>query len=138
MPEIVSTPLPTYRYADVETLDGAAKVGSHQCVALVQLKAGAPLTAAWRQGAAVKGLTLLQKGTAIATFVNGQYPNRRHGNHAALYISQDARGILVMDQWTSNTRKPKISRHLLRFLGKDRHGNYIDPANNGDAFSVIN
>ena len=138
MPDTAPTPPHTYRYDKVDDLDGTEKVGSRQCVALIQIKASAPPTSARRQGAAVRGQTLLAKGTAIATFVDGRYPNRRHGNHAALYISQDATGILVMDQWTSNQRKPKISKHRLRFLGKDRHGNYIDPSNNGDAFSVIN
>lgn len=138
MQDSTLTPPNPYRYADVDQLDGADKVGSHQCVALVQIKAGAPVTAAWRQGVTVRGQTILAKGTAIATFVDGRYPNRRHGNHAALYISRNAVGILAMDQWTSNKRKPKISTHLLRFLGKDRHGNYINPSNNGDVFSVIN
>ena len=78
------TPPRTYRFDQVEALAGAPKVGSHQCVALVQLKAGAPLTTSWRQGATVRGQTLLAKGTAIATFVDGRYPGRRHGNHAAL------------------------------------------------------
>jgi hypothetical protein len=47
----------------------------------------------------------IQKGTAIATFVNGKYPNNSHDNHAAFYISQDAGGIWVVDQWKSQKRQ---------------------------------
>ena len=49
--------------------------------------------------ASVKGNMSLAKGTAIATFVGGSYLSHKHGNHAALYIGQDAEGITVMDQW---------------------------------------
>jgi hypothetical protein len=124
-----------YVYADVEALKDTDKVDGGQCVALVQHYAGAPVTSTWKEGAAVKGQTLLAKGTAIATFIGGKYPNKAHGNHAALYISQDATGITVMDQWT---KKKKVGPRILRFQGKDKNGNFIDASNNGDAFSVIN
>lgn len=132
------TPATTYRYADVDTLEGAAKVGSGQCVALVQVEAGAPVTSTWVAGDAVRGQTMLAKGTAIATFENGRYPNHPHGNHAALYIGQDATGITVMDQWAGDKNKPTISSRHIAFKGKDKNGNYVDPSNNADAFSVIN
>jgi hypothetical protein len=60
-----------YEYRKVDDLEKHELVGSHQCVALVQLYAGAPRTLSWKQGKAVLGNTLLRKGTAIATFVNG-------------------------------------------------------------------
>lgn len=126
-----------YTYAKVDDLQGNALVGSHQCVALVQVMAGAPVTSAWREGAAVRGNLTLAKGTAIATFVDGRYPNRAHGNHAALYVSQSAAGITVMDQWKGSKKKPKVSSHLVPFGGKDKQGRYRDPSNNADAFSVI-
>jgi hypothetical protein len=69
--------------------------------------------------------------------VDGKYPNKSSGNHAALYISQDASGIWVMDQWKDNDSKPKVSRRLLTFKGVLKSGAYRDPSNNGDAFSVI-
>ena len=73
-------------------------------------------------------------GTAIATFVEGKYQNHGTGNHAAFYISQDAVGIWVVDQWsTSGT----IRKRQLRFKGRNKDGTFIDPSNNGDAFSVI-
>ena len=37
-------------YSKVEDLNGIELVGSDQCVALVQIKAGAPVTSAWREG----------------------------------------------------------------------------------------
>lgn len=39
-----------YLYSKVEDLNGIELVGSHQCVALVQIKAGAPVASAWREG----------------------------------------------------------------------------------------
>ena len=126
-----------YVYAAVDSLEGTALVGSHQCVALVQVEAGAPAASSWTAGDQVRGQSTLAKGTAIATFVNGRYPDLRHGNHAALYISQDAQGIIVMDQWAHDKHKPTISSRKLFFKGKDKNGQYIDPSNNGDAFSVI-
>ncbi|RYH65631.1 MAG: hypothetical protein EON54_05515 [Alcaligenaceae bacterium] len=87
----------------------------------------------WREGATVKGNLLLTKGTVIATFVNGKYPNKPTGNHAALYVSQDASGITVVDQWTGSGA---IRKRVLFFKGKDKNGNLINPSGNGDAFSV--
>ena len=43
----------------------------------------------------------IANGTAVATFVNGQYPNQPHGNHAALFVRlmPDGKGIVIFDQW---------------------------------------
>lgn len=125
-----------YRYEDVDNLEKHELVGSHQCVALVQVFAGAPVTSNWRQGDHVIGNRLLRKGTAIATFINGRYPNRSHGNHAALYLRQGIGGIHVMDQW-KNKKDQQISSRFIPSLGKDKQGNYISPSDNADAFFVI-
>lgn len=125
-----------YVYPEVDTLDGHALVGTQQCVVLVQAFAKAPRAADWTQGAAVRGLLLLARGTAIATFVDGVYKNRPHGNHAALYLSQDQGGVWVMDQW-KGPDKLKVSRRYLRFKGAGKDGSWVDTSNNGDAFSVI-
>ncbi|WP_425228165.1 BPSL0067 family protein [Sphingomonas sp.] len=127
-----------YVYTDVDDLEATDKVGSGQCVVLVQHYAAAPVTSQWREGAAVRGQALLAKGTAIATFVGGRYESHRHGNHAALYLRQDATGIWIMDQWTSAKTKPRVSSRHIAFKGKDKNGNYVDPSNNADAFAVIN
>ncbi len=123
-----------YVYSDAEKLVDKKPVGTKQCVALVKHYTSAPQTARWKQGEAVKGNTKLKTGTAIATFVKGKYPNRRHGNHAAFYIGQDARGIWVVEQWSG---AQIIRKHHLTFKGKNKNGAYVSPSSNGDAFSVI-
>jgi hypothetical protein len=128
-----------YVYADVENLEGTPLVGDGQCVALVQKYAKAPQTPLWEEGDAVKGNLLIAKGTAIATFVDGKYESHRHGNHAALYVSQDAGGIYVIDQmqkYMGKTLETVIKRRI-RSKGKTQDGKYVDPSNNADAFSVI-
>jgi hypothetical protein len=120
---------------DLITTPPQPNVGSGQCVALVEKYASVSRPAtSWEEGAAVRGNMSLAKGTAIATFKDGKYQSHRHGNHAALYFSQDASGIWVVDQYSSSGG---IRKRLLRFKGKDKNGNYLDPSNNGDAFSVI-
>ena len=126
-----------YVYPEADDLAGHELVGSQQCVALVQAFTKAPRTREWKQGASVRGNLLLAKGTAIATFEDGVYKSRSHGNHAALYVSQDQGGIWVMDQWRGDARKPTVSRHYLQYKGTGRDGAWVDTSNNGDAFSVI-
>ncbi|WP_234383666.1 BPSL0067 family protein [Paracidovorax avenae] len=123
-----------YVYNNPKALEGKPSVGNKQCVALVKFYAKAPASSLWREGASVKGNMLLREGTAIATFVDGRYPNHASGNHAALYVGQDAGGIYVIDQWS---KVNKIQARKLRFLGKDKHGGWTNPSNNGDAFSVV-
>jgi hypothetical protein len=65
--------------------------------------------------------------------VNKKYPNLRTGNHAALYVGQDADGLTVVEQWSS-LKKPQ-KRHI-DWLG-EKDGVYINPSNNGDAFFII-
>lgn len=126
-----------YVYDDVDKLEGQPKVGSHHCVPLVQHYAKAPLAGTWRKGALVKGSTDIKKGTAIATFVDDKYPNNPTGNHAALYMKQDNTGILVMDQWAKDQKKPNVSSRWIRFKGM-QNGKLIEPlSNNGDAYYVI-
>ncbi|WP_079433977.1 BPSL0067 family protein [Zoogloea sp. LCSB751] len=126
-----------YIYLKTDDLDQTDLVGSHQCVALVQHYAKAPHTSTWREGDKVKGNLTIRRGTAIATFVNGKYASNAHGNHAALYISQDVGGIWVMDQWKGDPKKPKVSKRYILFKGTWKDGSYADPSNNADAFSII-
>ena len=121
-----------------ESLAGIPSVGSGECVALVQQAAGAPVTRNWNKGALVKGNTAIKPGTAIATFDDaGKYANHRHGNHAAIYLGQDARGIQVIDQWnatdpvTHQRRPHPPSRRTISF--NDKKG----AQDNGNKFSVI-
>lgn len=127
----------SYVYPDVENLDQTPLVGSKQCAVLVQHYAKAPVTTAWTEGDKVLGNLTLPKGTAIATFVNGKYPNGQHGNHAAFYVGQNAGGIWVVDQWAGDPKKPLVSKRYVIAKGKLKSGSYVDPSNNADAFSVI-
>jgi hypothetical protein len=125
-----------YVYADVDSLvttPATANVGTGHCVPLVQQYAKCPVTANWSEGAKVRGSTLA-KGTAIATFVNKKYPSASTGNHAALYHSQDKQGVWVVDQYKDSGG---IKKRHLRFQGVGPDGKYVNPSNNGDAFSVI-
>lgn len=123
-----------YVCSNVEQLIGQPAVDNQQCVRLVQVHGGAPAASTWRQGAVVKGNQAIEKGTAIATFVNGRYPNLPSGNHAALYLNQDNEGVWVVDQYFGSNG---IHKRLLRFKGQTHDGAFVDPSNNGDAFSII-
>ncbi|WP_320421174.1 BPSL0067 family protein [Roseateles agri] len=82
-------------------------------------------TSAWKKGVQVRGATGILPGTAIATFnANGHY-----SGHAAVYESQTAIGINVVDQWVTPPATA-IHKRLLRF---GAHGN----SNNGDNFFVV-
>jgi len=121
-------------YQNVDSLQDTPRVGSGSCVLLVQRHVNVGHTSTWREGERVRGNHTIRKGTAIATFVNGRYPNLPTGNHAAFYIRQDASGIWIMDQYTG---KPRVSRRHIEFLGQHAGGGFINPSNNADAFSVI-
>lgn len=123
-------------YADVRTLQKKPIEGNGQCVTLVKNHTGVGPTANWRQGDQVVGSKALVQGTAIATFVNGRYANKSHGNHAAFYMRQVSDGIYIMDQWHSK-KKITITERFIRRQGKDAQGKFIDPSNNADAFFVI-
>lgn len=121
----------SYRYADAAKLTGEKWVGSHECVALVQYYAKAPTTMHWKEGTRVKGAKDLRAGTAIATFSKGKYGNRRTGNHAALYLSQDSSGIWVIEQFR-NIKGGLIAKRYIAFRNGEGSA-----SNDGDAYSVI-
>ncbi len=119
-------------YVDVDTIPSDTAVSTGKCAALVEHYTRVGRAVNWREGDAVRGCLTIKRGTAIATFVNGIYPNAEHGNHAALYVSQDSNGIKVVDQWPG--RPPGV--RVMGFLGA-KDGAWIDPSNNGDAMSII-
>jgi len=103
-----------------------------QCVSFLKAAIAAlsgKTTRMWVKGAAVQEGTSLDAGTAIATFVNGQYPQNATG-HAAVYLSQDAIGIQVLDQWAS---QGKVLKRTIRWVPL-RAGDLV---NDAKAFSVI-
>jgi len=103
-------------------------VGDGQCVAFVKKASGAPQTSLWREGEKVRGADI-QRGTAIATFIDGEYPSHAHGNHAAIYMEQNDLGLIVWDQWVGQP----VHQRTIRFKG----GTEGNPVNDGDAYSVI-
>jgi hypothetical protein len=104
-------------------------IGTGQCVAFVEPAAQAPTTASWRQGALVAGTATLA-GTAIATFdPTGTYGNHTDGrSHAAIYVSQNAAGLVVYDQWLGQV----VHERTIQF----RHGSG-QAVNDGNQFYVI-
>jgi hypothetical protein len=127
----------SYVYGNVDQLEGSDKVGSKQCVALVQHYAGAPNTAMWTEGEKALDAAALQKGTVIATFVDGKYKSLATGNHAGFFVSKDSAGLWIMDQWKSDSQKPRVSKRYLRRKGFAGNGAALDPSNNADAYSVV-
>ena len=125
-----------YIYVRVDDLENHEKVGTKQCVALIQAFTDAGMTASWRQGAAVLGNKAMLKGTAIATFIRGRYPNQAHGNHAAFFLRHGPNGFWVMDQW-ADPRKLSISSRYIRSKGKTQDGGFDRASDNADAFSII-
>ncbi len=97
-----------------------------ECVSYVKaVTPGLPQTSLWKKGAAVKGNTTIVAGTVIATFnATGHY-----FGHAAIYESQTAAGVNVVDQWIVQPAQP-IHRRTLRFGS----AGYV---NNGDNFFVV-
>lgn len=107
-------------------------VDNGHCVKFVQAAADAPRTAAWRPGARVRGNPDVAPGTAIATFeLDGTYTPET-GNHAAIYIGQDATGLWVYDQW----RGQPVHKRLIRFEG-GRGAGKGNKSNNGKLYRVI-
>ena len=103
-----------------------------QCVSF--LKATIPALAGkttkmWLKGDDVQQGTAMAAGTAIATFVNGVYPQNATG-HAAVYLSQDNNGIQVLDQWAS---QGKVLKRTIRWTPLK----VGDIVNDAKAFSVI-
>ena len=105
--------------------------GNTECVEFIQQTLGAPSTAAWLEGKKItQGDLTPRAGTAIATFVNGKYPQAGStGKHAAIYLGQNGDGILVLDQWRA---QGEVKQRTIRW-------NPSSPgaSNDGKAFSII-
>jgi len=79
-------------------------------------------------------------GTAIATFKNERFIS--NDGHAGFYAGYetDSSGnirINIVEQYLGGNPSVRIILRLLPNRGKDASGNYINPSNNGEAFSVI-
>ena len=120
-----------YVAARPEAFDGRV-IGAGHCVDYVKAAASVPRTAAWREGARVRGNPQIPRGTAIATFEpDGSYTSET-GNHAAIYLDQDDDGIWVYDQW----RGQPVHKRLIPFEGGSgaKRGS---KSNDGRRFAVI-
>jgi len=102
------------------------KVGNGECVDLLKACASTPNTYEWQPGEKVWGNSI-PTGTAIATFKRSKYPNKS-GYHAAIYVSQDEKGIYVWDQW----RGKNVHLRLIRFDQSKKK-----PGNDATRYSVI-
>jgi hypothetical protein len=114
-----------------EVFDGRV-IGAGHCVDFVKAAAGAPRTAAWQEGAPVRGNPHIARGTAIATFESDGSYTSKSGNHAAIYLSQDDDGIWVYDQW----RGQPVHKRLIRFEGGSG-GKRGSKSNDGRRFAVV-
>jgi hypothetical protein len=96
-------------------------------------------TATWREGVKItpENIDKIPSGTAIATFVNGEYPVGDHPKHAALFVRVDekngVKGAIISDQFKRDTSgKPKpAGERFIPFGGKS------GLQNNLDKYSVI-
>jgi hypothetical protein len=89
--------------------------GNTECVEFVRQATGAPQTGSWKKGKKVGDANAgeIARGTAIATFdANGRYPTDALGQHAAVYLSHDKNGIVVLDQWNS---QGEVKERTIRF-----------------------
>ena len=107
-------------------------IGAGYCVDFVKAAAGVPLTTAWHEGAPVRGNPHIAPGTAIATFESDGSYTSESGNHAAIYLSQDDRGIWVYDQWRSQS----VHKRLIPFEDGSG-GKWGSKSNDGRRFAVI-
>jgi hypothetical protein len=114
-----------------ETFEGRV-VGAGHCVDFVKASAGVPQTAAWQEGAEVYGNPHIPPGTAIATFESDGSYTSESGNHAAIYLYQDDRGIWVYDQWQGQP----VQKRLIRFEGGSG-SMWGSKSNDGTRFVVI-
>ncbi len=107
------------------------------CAIMVQRTTLAPSTELWRPGIKVKDALPgeIEEGTAIATFdANGRYPTTDPpGRHAAVYVSHDATGIVVVDQWAGDDPKTTPGRRTIAYRGEALKG----WQNNGDYYYVV-
>lgn len=130
-------------YNDVSQLEGKEKAGDGDCVDLLKAYVPGPRSfsarACWIPGERVIDARRLVKGTAIATFVKGRYPNGNSGQHAAIFLSHAGpNSFWVMDQWKG---KPKIKARLIYApkpgVKQRADGSWPDASNVAPAFAVI-
>jgi hypothetical protein len=121
---------------EARSLQGHPLVGKGECVELIKQMVPGLIghsTEDWRPGAHVLDTENLPVGTAIATFVNGRFPRRNTGQHAALFLGYAGKAALwVMDQWAHDENRRKVWARVIH------HGRPGDTqSNSAEAFYVI-
>ncbi|WP_085372391.1 BPSL0067 family protein [Magnetospirillum sp. ME-1] len=112
-----------------KVIAGNTQVGeSSECVALVKhLAPEVGRAADWQEGPPIRdfGVPPLERGTPIATFKNGRYPNKSSGNHAAIFLEYGVhdgqRGIWVFDQ----SKNDPPQKTFKQFPGRAEHYSVI-------------
>jgi hypothetical protein len=74
-----------------------------QCAVLVQEYAKVGTVDTWKPGDPVGRATPVAPFAPIATFVDGTYPNKPKGNHAAIVLDRTRDGLLVFDQYSGKS-----------------------------------
>ena len=117
--------------AIITKMKGQAK-GDGSALAFVTEAAKLPSPAKWAKGDKVEGATL-RPGTPIATFkADGTFAPGK-GGHAAIYVTQNKKGIWVYDQYkTAAGEQRPVDARFIRF--KKGAGS---PSNDAGSYSVI-
>ncbi len=131
MPHILSPIPPKTLTSSYEGTSYTNAKGNAECVEFIQQTLSGPATKFWKEGDKItKGDLTPLPGTAIATFVDGKYPQEGStGKHAAIYVGQDANGIQVLDQWRS---QGQVLKRTIKWKPTS-----AGASNDGSAFSVI-
>jgi hypothetical protein len=139
-------------YTDVDKLNNQPPVGTGSCVDLIKIYVPglkSRTTHSWKPGEnvmeAFKAGKTFPRGTAIATFIGGRYPQAdRPGEstrHAALLLDVQQSGILVMDQFPSRLRRRNIEKRFIaippRWVQPHTDGTPRNAGNNALTFHVI-
>jgi hypothetical protein len=144
------------------TLNTMHKVDTGECARLVQMYLPhIGHTTTWKPGERVVDILerggQIEPGTAIATFVNGRYPQAGH-RHAAFYEGPvtacsynptlkrcPVMGLIIVDQWNPHPTaanphvvdRPLIGRRTVNRMGQHSDGSFPRISDNADAFYVI-
>lgn len=80
---------------------------------------------AWKKGDQVKDNKAIAEGTVIATFT----PTGNYKGHVAVFVSMNALGIKVWDQYVYGSRPKAIGPRVIRWNGTG--------VNNGNTYYVV-
>ena len=143
-----------YIYPEADSLQNKPLMGTGTCVDLIKLLVPGLKglsTQSWKPGEnvmeAFKTGKAIPRGTAIATFENGRYPQRcpvgytGSCQHAALLLSVQPGGIWIMDQYNTDNARKYVGQRFIRIpeprKAKLPDGNWRNAGNNPFAFHVI-